>query len=604
MKFKLLLFTLFVNCSYLKAQNCSTDYVLTSQQSIDDFPKTPDCAIGNLKISGADITNLDGLSGIKEINGYLDISINPLLTNVNGLSGLTKVSGYIEISNNKSLVSLAGLESLAIAGNSIKLANNAALKSISALSKLTTIKSSLEISKNDVLPNLNGFGALAQVFGYVEISQNPLLTSLSGLESLQMVGGNLRIAENNVLKSFSSLDSLTNINGFLEISNNAVLKNMQGLSRLSKVLGYININNNPLLVDLSGLESLTSAGGNLRIAANDALKSIASLQKLTTINGLLSIGRNASLPDLHGLEGINAINSAVAIAANDSLKNLDGLSGVTYIGGFVYIGRNPALTSLAGLNKLTTISGYLNIEDNDALTNLAGLDNINNSSIEFLQIKDNDQLAICGVKSICQFLTSGTNYNLEGNAPGCASQTEVASSSSCQTALPVDLVSFTGKSSVEGNIVSWQTASETNNAGFLLEKSSDARTFEELAFLKGQGNSRQLYHYRFADPNPFEITYYRLRQTDLDNAITYSRIISVKQNAAQHAVKIFPNPANGELFIEAENRNLAYSIRNNNGITVKEAAVLPAKPLDTSELENGLYLITIGSEVFRVIISN
>jgi len=604
MKLKLLLFTIFVNFSYLKAQNCTTDYVLTNQQSIDDFSKVQNCAVGNLKISGADITNLDGLSGIKEINGYLDISINPLLTNVNGFSGLTKVSGYIEISNNKSLVSLAGLESLTIAGNSFKLANNAALTSISSLKKLTTIRSFLEISNNDVLPDLNGLNALSHVFGYVEISQNPLLVNLSGLESLLLIGGNFRIADNNVLGSILSLDSLTNVNGFLEISNNAILKHLKGLSRVSKVLGYVNINNNPLLSDLSGLESLSSVGGNLRIAANNALKSIASLKKLTTINGLLSIGRNASLPDLHGLEGINTINSAIAIAANDSLTNVDGLSGVTYIGGFVYIGRNPSLKSLAGLNKLTTISGYLNIEENDALTNLAGLDNITFSSIEFLQIQNNDQLSVCGVKSICQFLSSNSNYIIGGNGPACASQPEISSTTTCQTALPVDLVSFTGRSSVEGNIISWQTASEINNAGFILEKSKDARYFEKLAFFQGQENSGKPYNYALTDSNPYPNTYYRLKQTDLDNTVTYSRIISVKQDNSQNAVKVFPNPVKGELIIESENRNLTFSIRNNSGVILKEAAVLPSKPLDTSELKNGLYLVTIGAEVFRIIINN
>lgn len=604
MKFKLLLFTLFVNFSYLKAQNCTTDYVLSTQQSIDDFPEIQECAVGNLKISGADITNLDGLSGIKEINGFLDISINPLLTNVNGLSGLTKVTGYIEISNNKLLVNLKGLDSLTTAGNSFKLTNNAALTSISSLRKLTVIKSYLEISKNELLPNLNGLNALSQVFGYVEISENPLLLNLSGLESLLLIGGNFRIADNDAIASISSLDSLTNVNGFLEISNNAVLNHLKGLSRLSKILGYVNINNNPLLSDLSGLESLTSVGGNLRIAANNALKSIAALTKLTTINGLLSIGRNTSLPDLHGLEGINTINSAVAIAANDSLKNVDGLNGVNYIGGFLYIGRNPALKSLAGLNKLTTISGYLNIEDNDALTNLSGLDNITFSSIEFLQIQNNDQLSVCGVKSICQFLSSSSDYILGGNGPGCASQPEIANTLSCQTALPVDLVSFTGKSSVEGNILFWQTASETNHAGFVLEKSKDARFFEELAFFQGQGNSKKALNYAFTDSKPFPNTYYRLKQTDLDNTVSYSRIIAVKQDHSLKAVKVFPNPAKGELVIESENRNLTYSIRNNSGVVIKEATVLPARPLDTKELKNGLYLITIGTDVFKIIVNN
>src|SRR5258708_25875589 len=91
---------------------------LTSQAQVDAFPSTYGCSVinGGLTISGSDITNLDSLYSITQIDGDpggLSITGNPLLKNINGLSSLSNVGyGWVYISNNPSLTNLNGLSSL------------------------------------------------------------------------------------------------------------------------------------------------------------------------------------------------------------------------------------------------------------------------------------------------------------------------------------------------------------------------------------------------------------------------------------------------------------------------------------------------------------
>src|SRR5258708_6181938 len=67
----------------------------TSQAQIDAFPATYDCSdiIGNISISGADITNVDSLASLRSISGSFTIRYNPKLTSLNGLRGITSVAG-------------------------------------------------------------------------------------------------------------------------------------------------------------------------------------------------------------------------------------------------------------------------------------------------------------------------------------------------------------------------------------------------------------------------------------------------------------------------------------------------------------------------------
>jgi hypothetical protein len=94
--------------------------------------------------------------------------------------------------------------------------------------------------------------------------------------------------------------------------------------------------------------------------------------------------------------------------------------------------------------------------------------------------------------------------------------------------LPIKLFSFNATLTNEKVNCAWETASETNNDYFSLERSKDGNSFEAFGNVKGQGNSNWNIRYSYIDNNPFSgMSYYRLKQTDFDGKYTYSTIKKV-----------------------------------------------------------------------------
>ena len=116
------------------------------------------------------------------------------------------------------------------------------------------------------------------------------------------------------------------------------------------------------------------------------------------------------------------------------------------------------------------------------------------------------------------------------------------------SAIPVELASF--DATTEGTEVqlSWQTASETNNAGFAVERKTQDGAWSQIGFREGAGTTSEAQTYRFADAEvPFEAEQvrYRLRQKDLDGTTTLSDEVTVELGAPSKARlhAPFPNPA-------------------------------------------------------------
>ena len=66
--------------------------------------------------------------------------------------------------------------------------------------------------------------------------------------------------------------------------------------------------------------------------------------------------------------------------------------------------------------------------------------------------------------------------------------------------LPVELVSFTATERQRDVItLDWRTASERNNKGFMVERSLDAKTWQQLAFVEGQGTVSSARNYVYQD---------------------------------------------------------------------------------------------------------
>lgn len=113
------------------------------------------------------------------------------------------------------------------------------------------------------------------------------------------------------------------------------------------------------------------------------------------------------------------------------------------------------------------------------------------------------------------------------------------------SALPITLVSFNAmpqKNSVE---LKWVTASEKNTSFFEIEKSIDGELFEVIDKVDAAGTSIEMLTYSELDRNPTQgISYYRLKQFDLDGSFKTSEIRSVVYGS-KSSNKLIPNPSNG-----------------------------------------------------------
>lgn len=96
------------------------------------------------------------------------------------------------------------------------------------------------------------------------------------------------------------------------------------------------------------------------------------------------------------------------------------------------------------------------------------------------------------------------------------------------TALPIDLLYFKGKQTEMGNLLEWETATETNNDYFTIHRSGYPINWVIVSKIDGVGTSGYKHYYRYVDKDYLnDITYYYISQTDYDGKRKDFDIISV-----------------------------------------------------------------------------
>jgi len=134
--------------------------------------------------------------------------------------------------------------------------------------------------------------------------------------------------------------------------------------------------------------------------------------------------------------------------------------------------------------------------------------------------------------------------------------------------VPVELQSFTAEViEYDVNLI-WSTATETNNSGFEIQRTSplpspyqgegvptsrDGRGWENIGFVPGFGTTTEVHHYSYIDESVQPGEYqYRLRQIDFDGSFEYSNIIEAVVGApAKFSIEQnYPNPFNPSTIIQ------------------------------------------------------
>jgi hypothetical protein len=124
--------------------------------------------------------------------------------------------------------------------------------------------------------------------------------------------------------------------------------------------------------------------------------------------------------------------------------------------------------------------------------------------------------------------------------------------------IPVELATFNATQQDDHVRLTWQTASETNNAGFEVQRrTGSASSFEQIGFVEGAGTTSNPQSYHFTDRSlPFQTEQltYRLKQVDVGGAFEFSPEVKVTLGApeqlALHAA--FPNPVRDQVTLRYE----------------------------------------------------
>jgi hypothetical protein len=225
--------------------------------------------------------------------------------------------------------------------------------------------------------------------------------------------------------------------------------------------------------------------------------------------------------------------NAATLLTDSLYLNAEGNANAVFI-----IQINGALSTSA-FSSVTLINGA---QANNVYWDVQGAVTINNNS------------TFCG-NIICNnaAINLGAGVNLAGRAlttAGIINTTAMTANNSfggC-SALPIQLLSFTGVCVMQTVVLNWSTAMEINNKSFTVQRSEDGKNWQAIGTIDGAGSSSALHTYSLTDKQPGKsVTYYRLLLTAFDGENSYSIVITVGNCGIDTAgsFTLYPNPSTG-----------------------------------------------------------
>ncbi len=225
----------------------------------------------------------------------------------------------------------------------------------------------------------------------------------------------------------------------------------------------------------------------------------------------------------------------------------------------------------------------------------------------------NDQIIVGTTGSIEP--TGGFSFDSFLNNPVLITNSVTGPATIENGTLPIVLLYFEGYESEGLVYLQWESASETNNDYYSIERSLDGLDYEPIATMKGMANSTQSKLYSYTDKTPyFGRSYYRLKQTDFDGTSETFKPISVELTSLMDGkltiasnpvrkgdkVRIITSANNNEILTISIHNMLGEVILNDQFINSKYEFILK------DNIKSGMYFVTVSSinskEVARLIV--
>ena len=320
-------------------------------------------------------------------------------------------------------------------------------------------------------------------------------------------------------------------------------------------------------------------------------------------------------PDGNIVAEINAMGQSLGVVNTSFYKN----SGAIRVkGGVHYLDRNititPTITSFANPVKVRL---YISKAEFDAL--VADVASGVGSIIQLKVLKNNDPCGSSIVSTTTTLLTPTNTVlsDLQQGANGYVLQVNVSGFSSfyfagTNSTLPLQLLTFTGTLQNNTTALKWKTTNEINASHFFVERSTDARYFDQIGRVAANGNAATESNYSYNDADVTNLqsqnVFYRLKMYDNNGTYRYSNVIRVTMPTLQPELTVSPNPAISEAdakITAPEACNADWQVIDNSGRVLLQNSTTLKKGknelnVNISQLPSGSYYLKIKGDCIEL----
>jgi hypothetical protein len=166
------------------------------------------------------------------------------------------------------------------------------------------------------------------------------------------------------------------------------------------------------------------------------------------------------------------------------------------------------------------------------------------------------------------------------------------------SSLPVTFQSFYVNRQGANIQLTWVTSQEVNNQYYAVEKSTDARSWKQVAIVMGAGTTNLINKYSYTDKNVTDaVVYHRIKQTDMNGDVHYSAIRTIK-NDNQSTCNIYAS-SKQTIIVDLNSEvkeNINVQVVSMNGQIIKRQSFNQASYRLTVNMQNvtpGVYAVQV-----------
>jgi hypothetical protein len=193
-------------------------------------------------------------------------------------------------------------------------------------------------------------------------------------------------------------------------------------------------------------------------------------------------------------------------------------------------------------------------------------------------------------------------FTIVNDVNGCF-ETRNIMSTNAEFLLPAALSDFKIKNELDRNLISWKTASESNNKGFEIQRAiGNANDFRTIGFVgsrakNGYSETEITYNFEDVDLKAGQTHYYRLKQFDFDGKSTYSPVRSIKPGSIESNLNVYPNPSQGNVTVQTGSTSgkMNIYVLDNTGRVVNQFLNITSSNTRINNLKKGFYTLKIAN---------